>query len=81
MYCREPFKQQFAARFWNRLLNENFRRVIRIKSLTPYWMEGQMWWPCLLVDEQRGNRVTVTPGWNWARIKNALFRSEYREIP
>jgi hypothetical protein len=72
MFCREPFKQQLAARIWNRVLNENFRRVIRVKSLRPYWAEGQMWWPCLLVDDQNRSRVTVTPGWNLARIKNVL---------
>src|SRR5438309_2198152 len=72
MYCQEPFKRQFSARFWNRLLNEDFRRVIRIKSLMPFWCEGQFWWPCLLVDDRGGNRVTVTPGWNWARIRNVI---------
>lgn len=72
MYCREPFKQQFSVRFWNSLLAENFRRVIRIKSLRPTWCDGQIWWPVLLVDDHNRQRVTITPAWNLRRIRNVL---------
>ena len=73
MFCREPFKQQLSVRFWNRILNEDFRRVILIKTLWPYWCDGCFWWPCLLVDDRDNNRVTITPGWNWKRIRNSII--------
>lgn len=63
------------SRFWNRLLNEKFRRVVKIKSLIPYYADGLLWWPVLLVDNEHNKRVTVTAGWSWARFK-ALTQSK-----
>jgi hypothetical protein len=73
MFCKEPFRMQLAARFWNRVLNEDVRRVIRVKTILPYFCERKMWWPCLLVDDRSGNRVTITPGWDWGRVRNVII--------
>ena len=75
MHCEEPFNQQLAARIWNRVPNEDFRRVIRVKSLRPYWdsYSHLLAWPSLLVDTRSGDRSTVPPLWNWARLRNVIL--------
>lgn len=57
------------TRFWRFITrDQTLDRVVKVKSLRPYWDERSkaVGWPTLLID-RGAQRVTVTPIWDRAR--------------
>ncbi len=58
---------------WRIILGEsNIGNVVKIKNWIPYWAEGCLWWPTMLIDTKCKERITSTPCWNRYRFK-AIF--------
>jgi hypothetical protein len=54
------------------LLWEEDRVLVKVKSWRPSWGPYGLEWPTMLVDTKGGQRMTVTPVWDSARIKKLL---------
>ncbi len=48
---------------------EDDERLVRIKGLMPMVDRYGVAWPTMLIDRRGGGRQTVTPIWNWARLR------------
>jgi len=53
-------------------------RIVRVKSWLPTMGPYGVEWPVLLVDRDGGQRDTIAPVWNWARVKQ-LFQKNRTE--
>lgn len=47
-------------------------KLVKVQSWRPYWDGRFICWPTLLIDQAGIYRRSVSPCWNWPRIKSVL---------
>ena len=70
---------RFRLRRWpklRRLLLSDREAFVRLRSLRPSLGPYGPEWPTMLVENRCGQRMTVTPVWNLARLREAFFDVE-----
>lgn len=51
-------------------------RVIAVLSWWPSWGRYGPEWPAMRIDDKYGQRRSVTPVWDWVRLKQLFRRRE-----
>jgi hypothetical protein len=58
---------------WFDLIGER-DKLVRVKSWKPYWDGRHLSWPTILVDQDGYQRRTISPVWDWVRVRSLFKR-------